>query len=77
MSRKFLIPLAAAAFLAAPAFAPGAMTGFSDSAQAQKPHKAVTKKPAALDESLITQLQPLQELSPRRKSKKTTRKVAP
>jgi hypothetical protein len=34
MSRKFLIPLIAAAFLAAPAFAPAAMTGLSDSAQA-------------------------------------------
>ena len=36
MSRKFLIPLLAAAFFAAPT----AMTGLSDSAMAQKPPKA-------------------------------------
>jgi hypothetical protein len=36
MSRKFLIPLLAAAFLAAPAFAPAPLTaGLSGSAQAQ------------------------------------------
>jgi hypothetical protein len=36
MSRKFLIPLLAAAFLAAPGFAPDTMTSLSGSAQAQK-----------------------------------------
>jgi hypothetical protein len=36
MSRKFLIPLVAAAFLAAPAFAPAAMTGLLGSATAAK-----------------------------------------
>lgn len=34
MSRKLLIPLLAAAFLAAPAFVPAAITGLSDSATA-------------------------------------------
>jgi hypothetical protein len=34
MSRKFLIPLVAAALVAAPAFMPVAMTGLSDSAMA-------------------------------------------
>jgi len=36
MSRKFLIPLLTAVFLAAPAFAPATMTSLSDSALAQK-----------------------------------------
>jgi hypothetical protein len=40
MSRKFLIPLLAAAFLAAPAFAPATMTDSPGSAQA----KTKTKK---------------------------------
>jgi hypothetical protein len=34
MSRKVLIPLLAAAFLAAPTFAPAALTGLSDTAMA-------------------------------------------
>jgi len=37
MSRRFLIPLLAAVFLAAPAFAPATMTSLSGSALAQKP----------------------------------------
>jgi hypothetical protein len=36
MSRKFLIPLLTAVFLAAPAFGPATMTSLSDSALAQK-----------------------------------------
>ena len=49
MSRKLLIPLVAAAFLAAPAFAPAAMTGLSDSAMAGS---AKSKRPTGKYQTL-------------------------
>jgi|GEM_PF-5154638 len=44
MSRKFLIPFLAAAFLAAPAFAPVAMPGVSDSAMAATTKSGTAKR---------------------------------
>jgi hypothetical protein len=44
MSRKFLIPFLAAAFLAAPAFAPLAMPGVSDSAMAATAKSGTAKR---------------------------------